>query len=137
RLLLPLWSRLDTRGGVVHVLDAVARSGKPWFGLGSGMFQIGWGCNQLRVDGSSVDSDSFIGARRSHNKIAAAQMMREAGLPVPEHEVAVSAETAQTVARRLGWPVVVKPADRDRGEGVSVGVDQPYALLKAFKQAAS
>ncbi|PHQ65330.1 MAG: carboxylate--amine ligase, partial [Sulfurimonas sp.] len=42
---------------------------------------------------------------------------------------------ATVIAKKIGWPVVVKPADADRGEGVTVGVTNDKELKIAFEKA--
>lgn len=43
------------------------------------------------------------------DKLATVELARSLGVPVPETEAVASADEALAVARRLGWPVVVKP----------------------------
>ena len=70
----------------------------------------------------------------SQSKALSVRALHLAGLPAPVHEVVTSLDAARSVAERLGWPVVVKPVDLDRGEGVSVDVDAAR-LEPAFEEA--
>jgi cyanophycin synthetase len=87
------------------------------------------------MDRSTIDSDSAMGAKMAQNKIHTAHLLRMAGLPAPEHKVLKTKEEALFAAQQLGWPVVIKPADQDRGEGVSVGVTNEKLLFDAFETA--
>ncbi|MBU3695085.1 MAG: hypothetical protein FGM40_09740 [Rhodocyclaceae bacterium] len=60
--------------------------------------------------------------------------MSDAGLPSPRHKVARSVEEARAAAIEIGFPLVVKPADRERGEGVCIDVT-PDTLQSAFEEA--
>jgi cyanophycin synthetase len=58
-------------------------------------------------------------------------VLRRAGLPVPDHEVVATIDDAVMAAGRIGYPVVVKPVDRDGGKGVAVDLDSPAAVRAA------
>jgi acyl-CoA synthetase (AMP-forming)/AMP-acid ligase II/D-alanine-D-alanine ligase-like ATP-grasp enzyme len=105
------------------ILKAAYDNGIPFRSLGGGVYQLGLGAKGHLTDRSSSDRDSAIGVKLAHNKALAAHALRLAGLPAPVHEVVNQVSEARAVADRLGWPVVLKPADLDRGEGVSVDVD--------------
>ncbi len=61
--------------------------------------------------------------------------MRQAGLPAPNHQAVNDEDSAVRAAEALGYPVVVKPSDKDGGVGVSVGLKTPEAVRKAFRRA--
>ncbi len=106
-----------------EVLRVARETGVPFRPISGGIYQLGWGERARRIDRSTTDRDSVFGMALTENKRVTAQLLREAGLPAPRHGVARAREQAQQIADRLGYPVVVKPADRERGEGVSVDVN--------------
>ncbi|WP_368415996.1 hypothetical protein [Falsiroseomonas sp.] len=118
----------------MHLLRAAHASGIPFRSLGGGVHQLGWGARRRLVDRSATDRDSAVGARLSQSKALSVRALHLAGLPAPVHEVVTSLDAARSVAERLGWPIVVKPVDLDRGEGVSVDVDAAR-LEPAFEAA--
>lgn len=126
-----------TLGGesTISVLQEAWRKGIEFRHLGNGAYQLGLGSRQLRIDRGAIQFDSAIGARISANKWRAANLARDAGLPAPTHMTATVEEAALAIAHRLGWPVVVKPLDRDRGEGVTVGILSDQQLVEAFRKA--
>ncbi|AZQ38011.1 ATP-grasp domain-containing protein [Streptomyces cyaneochromogenes] len=75
-------------------------------------------------------------AKAARNKIAMARAFREAGVPAPAGAVVTGTEQAHRVAvsGRLGWPLVVKPAEQGGSWGVSV-VDGPDGLDAAVAAA--
>jgi acyl-coenzyme A synthetase/AMP-(fatty) acid ligase/D-alanine-D-alanine ligase-like ATP-grasp enzyme len=115
---------------VAHGLDI------PFLHLGAGIYQLGWGSQSIRVDRSTTEKDSAIGSKLAQNKVWTASLLNRAGLPAPQHGVAATEGEATRLAHRMGWPVVVKPLDRERGEGVTVGVTDGARLMEAFKIAA-
>lgn len=121
----------------VAVLQEAWKKGIEFRHLGHGTYQLGLGARQLRVDRGAIQLDSAIGARIAGDKWRSANLARDAGLPAPTHARASSEEAALAIAHRLGWPVVIKPLNRDRGEGVSVDIRSDQQVVTAFKHAAT
>lgn len=132
---LRAFSKLKPNGkSTFEILRVAHRLGIPTVALPGGVFQLGWGSHARRIDRSTTDQDSNMGMRWTQNKLLTAQLLRAAGLPGPVHTNVSSIEQARQVANRIGFPVVVKPADLERGEGVSVDV-HPEDLEAAFSDA--
>ncbi len=107
----------------------------PFFYLGGGTYQLGCGAKSRQVSRSTTDLDSNIGAKMSNNKMLTSNLIRMAGLPAPVNGVSSTVQNATAVANKIGWPIVVKPVDADRGEGVTIGVKNNKQLKIAFKEA--
>lgn len=118
------------------ILRIVYSANIPARHLGGGVYQLGWGKRARLIDRSASDADSAIGARLGQSKIWSAQMLRVAGLPAPVHQLITSEADLLVAAQQFGWPVVVKPNDRDRGEGVTVNIKDSRTLLQAYRYAA-
>lgn len=131
----PLRRLIGAGKSTVPVLRAAWQLDIPFTHLGGGIYQLGWGRNARRMDRSSTGVDPVIAAKLAQNKVWSANLLHAAGLPAPVHGLAANAEEAFQLALRLGWPVVVKPVDGDRGEGVSVGISDEASLRTAFKVA--
>ena len=132
--LAPLRSFLPQAASTLSVLHAAFELGVPFSHLGGGTYQLGWGAKARRISRSSTDRDSAIGAAGVNRKDVTARLLRTAGLPAPVHELVNTLESAYSAAKRIGWPVVVKPSDAERGEGVQVDV-QAEDLDAAFTRA--
>lgn len=117
------------------VLQAAQRLAIPWLHLGGGVFQLGWGVRARCIDRSSTEGDGVMGLKLSHHKAVAAALLRRAGLPPPSHLLVGDLAAAQQAARQLGWPLVLKPADSDRGEGVTVAITAEAELAEALTAA--
>ncbi|SIT04890.1 hypothetical protein [Neptunomonas antarctica] len=117
------------------LLGAAHEKNIPWSYEGQGICQLGWGEKSLRFLNSSIASDSVIGTEAAGHKYIAAQWLHQAGLPASEHYLSNSEELAIEASHQLGWPVVIKPADCERGEGVSVDVDSDAKVRDAFENA--
>jgi D-alanine-D-alanine ligase-like ATP-grasp enzyme len=114
------------------ILQAAHDKGIPFIHIGSGIFQLGWGSKSHRIDRSTTELDSAIGARLAQNKALTTRLLQQAGLPAAQHQIVIKEATALAAAQRLGWPVVVKPQDLDRGEGVTVDIADEAVLKAAF-----
>ncbi len=102
--------------------------------LPQGIIHLGWGKNSRLFDRSGTIDDSNIGSQYCSNKLSSAQLLALAGLPAPTHIPVRTVEEAKKASRKIKYPLVVKPADRERGEGVTTDV-KPDTLATAFETA--
>lgn len=107
----------------------------PFCPLPGGGYQYGVGRLARWLDSSFTDETPAISAKLARNKVLASALLRQAGLPVPSHSVVASADDAVATAKKLGYPVVVKPSDRDGGVGVAAGLCTDEEVRQAFAQA--
>ncbi|UYO94427.1 hypothetical protein [Pollutimonas sp. M17] len=135
QVLQPLRQALPLGKSSIHLLRTAHELDMPWRHLGNGLFQLGWGRHSHRVRHSKSESDSSLGVDAAQHKYVAAEWLRQFGLPAPTHTLLAEEGQAMQAAAAIGWPVVVKPADRDRGEGVTVGVESEESLRAAFQHA--
>lgn len=119
----------------LHFLKAAHDAWYPWIALAGGVYQVGAGSRSRWLDSSLTDQTSAIATKLARNKISTAHVLRQAGIPVPDHVQVKSVEDAVRVADQLGYPVVVKPADRDGGLGVAAGIKDPNGVMRAFEAA--
>ncbi|MBU1332166.1 MAG: hypothetical protein KJ884_08060 [Gammaproteobacteria bacterium] len=136
KVLQPLRTVMPVGKSALPLLACAHERGIPWRHLGAGVFRLGWGAQSLYLQNSKVSSDSALGVVVAQNKWVTAEWMRRAGLPAPHNRMASNEQEALAAQAALGWPLVIKPADRDRGEGVVVGITHETQLLAAFRQAA-
>ena len=97
-------------------------------------WRAGWGARSELISGSAIERDSAIGAQLSDNKASTAVLLKQAGLPAATHQVVGSSQAAIRAAEIIGYPLVVKPVNLDRREGVTVGIKNQSELLAALKK---
>ncbi|MCC7275872.1 MAG: acetate--CoA ligase family protein [Alphaproteobacteria bacterium] len=132
------FARLVERFQLVHttrfLLRAANRRGIPWHRLApfSPVIQLGHGRHQQRLT-STITSRLALAPRRiAGDKAMAHDLMRRAGVPVPDQIRVGSAAAAVQAARSLGYPVVVKAAQVDKGQGVTLDVRDDAAVTDAY-----
>ncbi len=120
---------------MLHFLKEAINLGIPWFKYSSDIFQLGYGANSRLLRSSITDRTANISVGIARDKQKTNQLLRSAGLPVPVQAVVASAEAAVKAGKTMGYPVVVKPADRDGGLGVDACLQDDESVRLAFKQA--
>lgn len=133
KYVLPWSEKIAGGKSTIPILQAAFKSGIPFAHCGSGRYVLGWGSKSKIFDRSSNIMDSAIGSAATQNKHIALQLMRFSGIPVPNGLTFLSGQKiALASLARLGLPLVVKPVDRDRGEGVTLGVNTEEGLQAAI-----
>jgi cyanophycin synthetase len=119
------------------LVDEARRRGIPTLRLDqASLVQLGYGSRQRRIRASVTGGTSLIGAELAGNKDAAKALLHDAGLPVPRGQVVHDADEAVRAARRLGWPLVVKPLDGNHGRGVTTGIRDEAGVREGVALAA-
>lgn len=79
-----------------------------------------------------------LGVFIAKKKSLTAQFLRMHGLPAPNHQTvhAGDIDNAVAIAASIGYPVVVKPDDRDGGSGVHAGLADEFQFRECFRRAA-
>jgi cyanophycin synthetase len=135
RILHQLGPGIRAGQSTIPVLRVAHERGIPIKHLGLGIYQLGWGSQSRRLDRSSCELDSAMGSKLAQNKLSTAQILRAAGLPAPTHVAVNSLEAAIHAAHQIRFPLVIKPNDRDRGEGVTVDVNDQEQVETAYNHA--
>lgn len=117
---------------IVSVAHAAFKNRVPVMHLGSGIYQLGWGAQAHRFDRSTNDRDAALGSKIASDKRLSNLFLCQAGYPVP-HQIAVSSvDAALKAGQEIGYPVVLKPALLERGEGVTIDIFSDDALQDAY-----
>ena len=106
--------------------------GIPFRELPGDLYQYGVGKQARWLNSTFTDTTSYIASHLTHYKSLGAAVLREAGIPVPDHQMVSNATDAVKAAWRLGYPVVVKPEDTDGGKGVQAGLLNDAEVRQAF-----
>ena len=97
--------------------------------------QLGAGRYAHLLKGSESTNTASVSRAISRDKRLTRDMLAEAELPVAKQGTARSEKAAIEQARRIGYPLVVKPVVGNMGKGVTVGVTGKDELLGAFHHA--
>lgn len=119
----------------IRFIRAADTLGIPVIALPGGVFQYGWGKRGRWFNSSITDETPFIAVKYAKNKLLTTSTLKSAGIPVPEGNRVKSMTEAASLADRIGFPVVVKPADLDQGKGVHADLRTENEVYAAFKQA--
>lgn len=120
-----------------RTIYAMLKSDVPFVAVTSTIFQIGWGRNSRMMSSSISDKTRSIAISIAGNKKTTSELLRIHGLPASDPIHCVDESSALRAARKIGFPVVVKPADRERGIGVRALIDNDERLISAFRAASS
>lgn len=119
----------------LNFLEAAHAQGIPWARVARNVYQYGWGAKGRWLHSSFTEETRAIAANIARDKRLASIVLRRAGLPVPEHLNVTTVDEALQAAEKLGYPIVVKPADLDGGTGVFTFLEGSAAVRDAFTAA--
>ncbi len=108
----------------------------PWLRLNRySLVQFGHGRYQKRIQATTTGNTSNIAVELASDKEETNGMLRDLGLPVPAQRMVNNAEQARRAAKRIGFPVVIKPLDANHGRGVSINLRTTDEVSAAFEKA--
>jgi cyanophycin synthetase len=119
----------------IPILEGAYSQNIPIMQLSLNVFQLGWGSKSILLKTSIVDEDSIIGSSLSCDKLLSKMILRKIGCPVPSGSYIDNIDNLITCANKINFPVVIKPIDRDRSEGVTTDIKNYDQLQKAYSEA--
>jgi cyanophycin synthetase len=115
---------------LVHAAEA---RNIPWIRLNNySLVQFGQGKHQQRIQATITSQTNHIAVEISCDKEDTHNLLSDLGLPVPRQQMIHSAEQAVRAAKRIGFPVVVKPLNANHGRGVSINLRSDEEVTTAF-----
>jgi len=118
------------------IIRAAEERDIPWIRLNDhSLVQLGHGRFQKRIQATVTSETRHIAVDIASDKELTNKILADLGLPVPRQYVVRTADRAVASARRLGFPVVVKPLDANHGRGVSIDLGDDDAVRVAFDKA--
>jgi cyanophycin synthetase len=96
------------------------------------LVQFGHGRFQQRIQATITSKTPHIAVEISCDKEDTHNLLRDLGLPVPQQRLVHSERAAMSAARRIGFPVVVKPLDANHGRGVSINLVEDEQVRTAY-----
>lgn len=122
---------------IAYLLCAARKRNVPALAKIAKFFVFGQGRRAVVLNSTLSAKESYFGTVTARDKTASAMLLRQLGLPVPEQVRVASLQDALNQAQRIGYPVVIKPADLDGGIGVFPGLQNAGELEQAWKLARS
>lgn len=95
-------------------------------------YTFGTGFYSKSFSSTSTKNTSNIGLLMARNKLQSSNLLKLGGFPAPIHILVSNIDEAIKAADRIGYPVVVKPLDRDNGDGVFSGINNVEDLKIFF-----
>ncbi|HEY5906034.1 MAG TPA: cyanophycin synthetase [Actinomycetota bacterium] len=118
------------------ILDEAASRDVPYIRLNDqSLVQLGQGKYQQRIRATMTSKTSALAVDIAGDKQLTRQLLESAGLPVPPGRIVRTADEAAEAAKRIGFPVVVKPLDGNHGRGVGLDLTSVRAVRGAFSRA--
>ncbi|MEZ5185955.1 MAG: cyanophycin synthetase [Candidatus Nanopelagicales bacterium] len=115
------------------LVDEAASRDIPYIRLSSGsLVQFGQGVHQRRIRATMTSQTSALAVDIASDKALTARLLGAAGLPVPHSQSCRTVEQAVRLAERIGYPVVLKPADGNHGRGVQLDLRDAQEVQRAF-----
>jgi len=100
----------------------------------AGTHVFGTGSYAKRLSSTMTPYTTAQGVVYAKNKRSTSDLLRKSGLPGAEHVTVKTWEETLAAAHEFGYPVVVKPYDRDNGQGVYAGITTDQDLKLAYTE---
>lgn len=116
------------------LISAAEERGIPWIRLNKySLVQFGHGRYQQRIQATITSQTQHIAVEIACDKEDTHSLLKDLGLPVPIQYVIYSDREAQRAARKIGYPVVLKPLNANHGRGVSINLETEEQVSTAFE----
>ncbi|MBL4680095.1 MAG: cyanophycin synthetase [Pseudomonadales bacterium] len=116
------------------LVSAAEDRGIPWIRLNKySLVQFGHGRYQQRIQATITSETRHIAVEIACDKEDTHSLLQDLGLPVPIQHVIYSEREAQRAAKRIGYPVVLKPLNANHGRGVSIDLSTEEQIATAFE----
>lgn len=101
------------------------------------LVQLGWGINQKRIQATIASTTSNIAVEIACDKEETKNLLQQLNIPTPKGGSAYDEDDLETIIRRIGYPIVIKPIDGNHGRGSTMNIknwDEAVAALKKAKE---
>ena len=120
---------------IYSLVEAGLKRNIPVFFLSEeNQFQWGYGCKQLRGRSTTFHTDGIKDTEFTMFKDMCGEFLEMCGFPTPKGKNCFSIEEAIVEAKKLGFPVVVKPVAGHKGQGVTTGIESDEGVKIAYQK---
>lgn len=137
QFLLSMVSKNQNDWNTSVILEAAARHDIPFFKtLANGPhFTLGQGVKSQRIHSSKADTSSNIGVEIASDKHFTKQLIRNYGLPIPEHRLITFAHELDGAIAEIGFPLVIKGRRGENGYSVTTNIRSKDEIKAAVEKA--
>jgi cyanophycin synthetase len=115
------------------ILDEASLRDIPWIRLNeASLVQLGHGVHQKRIRATMTSQTGSLGVDIAGDKKLTNRLLAATGVPVPRSEMVRSADAAAAAAKRIGFPVAMKPLDGNHGRGVMLNLTDEAVVRAAY-----
>jgi len=126
--------RKELGPSTASIVRAAEERNIPWLRLNKySLVQFGHGMYQQRIQATITSKTTHIAVEISCDKDDTHSLLHDLGLPLPRQELVYSESEAVAKARRIGYPVVVKPLDANHGRGITININFDNEVESAFR----
>lgn len=131
-----LYERNSLGPSTKSIVEAAARRDIPYIRLDDlNLVQLGYGSKAKKIQATIASTTKYMGVEIAGDKDITKTILGFHGVPVPKGDSTRHLDTAIRIARRIGWPVVVKPLDASHGRGIVTNIHDEEELRIAFEDA--
>lgn len=120
------------------IIQAAREKGVPCLALGlpgSSLIQLGHGHRRQRLKAAITDRTSCVAVDIACDKWATRTILQEYRFPFAPALLVESWQEAKKGAEDLGYPLVIKPSDRNHGRGITAGIQSLEDVHRGFQLA--
>ena len=115
------------------LVDAASQRHIPWIRLNKySLVQFGHGKYQKRIQATVTSGTNTISTSLASDKEGTWSLLKDMGLPVPRQAMFSNPDDAVREARRIRYPVVIKPLNANHGRGISINLTTDDEVREAF-----
>lgn len=117
------------------LLEAAQQKDIPCAYMPGGIYLLGHGKHQKKLALALAESTSFLGVDIAGDKHLTKKYLNRARIPTPRGLVIEKESLLERVVEKLGYPLVTKPLDGHKGEGITCCIDDLKVLQRGFREA--
>ncbi len=126
--------RKELGPSTASIVRAAEERNIPWLRLNEySLVQFGHGKYQQRIQATITSKTTNIAVEISCDKEDTHNLLRDLGLPLPSQDLVYSERQAVRAAKRMGYPVVVKPLNANHGRGITIDISTDEEVEAAFR----
>ena len=115
------------------LVDAAVERDIPWLRLNEySLVQFGHGKYQKRIQATVTSDTGTISTSLASDKEGTHSLLKDMGLPVPRQMMFATEDEAVHAAKKIGYPIVIKPLDANHGRGISINLTTDEQVREAF-----